>query len=115
MIMKKYNISAEDFKVMETVILKSEPHKAGQQWYGRNQSNVELNNVEFFFLLIYIHSFQIKKEIYRCLLLCDNRSYNNWLRPFNAKHYWWQIIYHVLCYRWHSIGARDVSEYRRKS
>lgn len=29
MIMKKYNISAEDFKVMETVILKSEPHKAG--------------------------------------------------------------------------------------
>ncbi|XP_031631552.1 two pore potassium channel protein sup-9-like isoform X2 [Contarinia nasturtii] len=32
MIMKKYNISAEDFKVMETVILKSEPHKAGQQW-----------------------------------------------------------------------------------
>lgn len=31
MIMKKYNISAEDFKVMETVILKSEPHKAGQQ------------------------------------------------------------------------------------
>lgn len=32
MIMRKYNISAEDFKVMETVILKSEPHKAGQQW-----------------------------------------------------------------------------------
>lgn len=32
MIMQKYNISAEDFKVMETVILKSEPHKAGQQW-----------------------------------------------------------------------------------
>lgn len=31
MIMRKYNISAEDFKVMETVILKSEPHKAGQQ------------------------------------------------------------------------------------
>ncbi|XP_055376356.1 two pore potassium channel protein sup-9 [Condylostylus longicornis] len=32
MIIKKYNISAEDFKVMETVVLKSEPHKAGQQW-----------------------------------------------------------------------------------
>lgn len=29
---KKYNISDEDFKVMETVVLKSEPHKAGQQW-----------------------------------------------------------------------------------
>ncbi|XP_037950714.1 two pore potassium channel protein sup-9-like isoform X2 [Teleopsis dalmanni] len=32
MIIRKYNISQEDFKVMETVVLKSEPHKAGQQW-----------------------------------------------------------------------------------
>uniref|UniRef100_A0A1A9VZ99 Potassium channel domain-containing protein n=1 Tax=Glossina brevipalpis TaxID=37001 RepID=A0A1A9VZ99_9MUSC len=32
MIIKKYNITEEDFKVMETVVLKSEPHKAGQQW-----------------------------------------------------------------------------------
>ncbi|XP_041785102.1 two pore potassium channel protein sup-9 [Anopheles merus] len=28
----RYNISSEDFKVIETVIMKSEPHKAGQQW-----------------------------------------------------------------------------------
>lgn len=32
MIIKRYNVSSEDFKVMETVVLKSEPHKAGQQW-----------------------------------------------------------------------------------
>ncbi|EDV41707.1 uncharacterized protein Dana_GF17367, isoform A [Drosophila ananassae] len=32
MIIRKYNISQEDFKVMETVVLKSESHKAGQQW-----------------------------------------------------------------------------------
>ncbi|XP_053947293.1 two pore potassium channel protein sup-9 [Anastrepha ludens] len=32
MIIRKYNITQEDFKVMETVVLKSEPHKAGQQW-----------------------------------------------------------------------------------
>ncbi|KAH8273117.1 hypothetical protein KR018_004846 [Drosophila ironensis] len=32
MIIRKYNISMEDFKVMETVVLKSESHKAGQQW-----------------------------------------------------------------------------------
>ncbi|XP_017117421.1 two pore potassium channel protein sup-9 isoform X1 [Drosophila elegans] len=32
MIIRKYNISLEDFKVMETVVLKSESHKAGQQW-----------------------------------------------------------------------------------
>ncbi|XP_011294587.1 two pore potassium channel protein sup-9-like isoform X3 [Musca domestica] len=32
MIIEKYNISEEDFKVMETVVLKSEPHKAGKQW-----------------------------------------------------------------------------------
>ncbi|XP_048000530.1 two pore potassium channel protein sup-9-like isoform X2 [Leguminivora glycinivorella] len=32
MIIRKYNITEEDFRVMETVVLKSEPHKAGQQW-----------------------------------------------------------------------------------
>lgn len=32
MIIKKYHISPDDFKVMETVVLKAEPHKAGQQW-----------------------------------------------------------------------------------
>lgn len=32
MVVTKYNISADDFKIMETVVLKTEPHKAGQQW-----------------------------------------------------------------------------------
>lgn len=32
MIKTKYNMSAEDYTVMETVVLKYEPHKAGQQW-----------------------------------------------------------------------------------
>ncbi|XP_077297117.1 potassium channel subfamily K member 3-like [Arctopsyche grandis] len=32
LVINKYNISPEDFKVMETVVLKTEPHKAGQQW-----------------------------------------------------------------------------------
>ncbi|XP_071451848.1 two pore potassium channel protein sup-9 [Hetaerina americana] len=31
-VIRKYNISEEDFRVMETVVLKTEPHKAGQQW-----------------------------------------------------------------------------------
>ncbi len=32
MLIKKYNISTEDYRIIETVVLKSEPHKAGQQW-----------------------------------------------------------------------------------
>lgn len=32
MVIRKYNISEADFKIMETVVLKTEPHKAGQQW-----------------------------------------------------------------------------------
>ncbi|KAL1122235.1 hypothetical protein AAG570_003640 [Ranatra chinensis] len=32
MIIKKYNISPDDFRLLETVILKAEPHKAGRQW-----------------------------------------------------------------------------------
>ncbi|KAK6629738.1 Potassium channel subfamily K member 9 [Polyplax serrata] len=32
MIKTKYNMSAEDYLVLETVVLKYEPHKAGQQW-----------------------------------------------------------------------------------
>lgn len=31
-IIQKYNISGDDFKIIETVILKTEPHKAGKQW-----------------------------------------------------------------------------------
>lgn len=31
-IIKKYNITEDDFKIMELVVLKLEPHKAGQQW-----------------------------------------------------------------------------------
>lgn len=31
-IMKRYNISNDDYKIIETVILKTEPHKAGDQW-----------------------------------------------------------------------------------
>lgn len=29
---RRYNISDEDFRIMETVVMKSEPHRAGQQW-----------------------------------------------------------------------------------
>ena len=32
MVIKKYNISEDDFRVMEAVVLKTEPHKAGKQW-----------------------------------------------------------------------------------
>ncbi|CAK9829995.1 Two pore potassium channel protein sup-9 [Anthophora retusa] len=32
MVIRKYNISEDDFKIMETVVLKTEPHKAGKQW-----------------------------------------------------------------------------------
>jgi len=32
MLTRKYNISIDDYRVMETVVLKHEPHKAGRQW-----------------------------------------------------------------------------------
>jgi potassium channel subfamily K protein len=31
-ILNKYNISIDDYRLIETIVLKSEPHKAGQQW-----------------------------------------------------------------------------------
>ncbi|XP_001945406.1 two pore potassium channel protein sup-9 [Acyrthosiphon pisum] len=31
-ILNKYNISTDDYRLIETIVLKSEPHKAGQQW-----------------------------------------------------------------------------------
>ncbi|KAG5678879.1 hypothetical protein PVAND_008507 [Polypedilum vanderplanki] len=31
-IVQKYNITSDDLKIIETVILKTEPHKAGRQW-----------------------------------------------------------------------------------
>jgi potassium channel subfamily K member 9 len=32
MVKRKYNISEDDYRLMETIVLKSEPHKAGHQW-----------------------------------------------------------------------------------
>ncbi|KAK9507158.1 hypothetical protein O3M35_007070 [Rhynocoris fuscipes] len=32
MIIKKYNISPDDYRILETIVLKTEPHKAGRQW-----------------------------------------------------------------------------------
>lgn len=32
MIIGKYNITSDDYRVMETIVYKSEPHKAGVQW-----------------------------------------------------------------------------------
>jgi hypothetical protein len=31
-IVHKYNITTDDLRIIETVILKTEPHKAGKQW-----------------------------------------------------------------------------------
>lgn len=46
MIIKKYNIDSEDFKIMETVVLKTEPHKAGKQWKftGAFYFSITVNN-----------------------------------------------------------------------
>lgn len=32
MIIHKYGVTTDDYKIIETVILKTEPHKAGAQW-----------------------------------------------------------------------------------
>ncbi|XP_017769144.1 PREDICTED: two pore potassium channel protein sup-9 isoform X1 [Nicrophorus vespilloides] len=32
MVRRKYGITDEDFRILETVVLKSEPHRAGRQW-----------------------------------------------------------------------------------
>lgn len=31
-LLSKYNISSEDYKVIEVVIIENKPHKAGPQW-----------------------------------------------------------------------------------
>jgi len=31
-LLRKYNISQEDYKVIEIVIIENKPHKAGPQW-----------------------------------------------------------------------------------
>lgn len=60
MILKKYKVSSDDYKVIETVILKTEPHKAGKQWkftgafyYGR--SLLRKKKVLNFHVLISLH------------------------------------------------------------
>lgn len=32
LLMKKYNISQEDYRILSTIVIKSVPHKSGIQW-----------------------------------------------------------------------------------
>lgn len=59
MVIKKFNITPDDFRVMETVVLKTEPHKAGQQWkfagafYYATTVLTTIGNYLFVFILSY--------------------------------------------------------------
>lgn len=61
MIIKKYGVTSDDYKIIETVILKTEPHKAGKQWkftgafyYGNKINGILFRNFVKMFLLIFL-------------------------------------------------------------
>lgn len=63
MIIKKYKIKPDDFKIIETVILKTEPHKAGHQWkftgafyYGNCRSHAPIKKQSNLTCSICIHA-----------------------------------------------------------
>lgn len=87
MIIKKYRINQDDFKIIETVILKTEPHKAGKQWkftgafyYGTARYFLIIKTSSWIFLITY----------------SSDRTYDNRLRPFNSINRGRKIIYNVL-------------------
>jgi potassium channel subfamily K protein len=88
MIKKKYNISGDDFLVMETVVLKSEPHKAGRQWkfagafyYATTVlttigTYLSLLSYSFYYLFYQIHFIPLRIISFRSSLLVSD-SYDS--------------------------------------
>jgi hypothetical protein len=104
MIVKKYNITSDDFKIIETVILKTEPHKAGQQWkftgafyYGTT-------------FIIYTQNELFINIFCPCSIDC---SHNNRLWSFYAQHNRWKVVHNVLRDDWHPIRSCHVPEHWR--
>ena len=65
MIKTKYNMTADDYLVLETVVLKYEPHKAGQQWkfagafYYATTVLTTIGKFSFFLTLFNIYDYNI--------------------------------------------------------
>lgn len=66
MIINKYNISEDDYKIMETIVLKSEPHKAGQQWKFAGAFYYATT------VLTTIGEFLVQKKIYKQQIIIIN-------------------------------------------
>lgn len=100
LIIKKYRISTDDYKIIETVILKTEPHKAGKQWKFTGAFYYGTKNL------------MKKKLLIKFPIFSLDCSHNNWLWTFNTIDNWWKIVYNVLCDGRNSTWTRHVPKYR---
>lgn len=71
--MKKYNITAEDYKMVEIVIIENKPHKAGPQW--------KFAGAFYFATLVLamigeLHSRNLRREPMQGLYIIDTDSFS---------------------------------------
>lgn len=102
--MKKYNISAEDYKMLEIVIIENKPNKAGPQWKFAGA---------FYFATVvlamigYGHSTPVtiggKAFCMAYAMVIEKKR----IQFKSIKH-----IKKILILGWNTIGIGDVSKYR---
>lgn len=120
MIKRKYNITEDDYKIMETVVLKTEPHKAGQQWkfagafYYATTVLTTIGKLHFF-RKTYKKNYFMKEK--RFFFQVTNRWKKIWLQQGLTKNNIWQSTLHCVLYikvkstitrrgrRWQLIGC----------
>lgn len=96
--MRKYNISEEDYKLIEVVIIENKPHKAGPQWKFAGA---------FYFATVVLA--MIGKDWGFEGLVCNFFVFRLW--ALDSGYESWEGFLYGVCYGWNSFGADYVSEY----
>lgn len=96
---RKYNMTEEDYRMLEIVIIENKPHKAGPQWKVMRLIEKVKERINFF--LIY---FQVCGSfLFRNRCACDD-----WIWTQHTKYIWRQSILHDLCHDRDSTRSCDV-------
>lgn len=110
-LIEKYQITEEDYKMVEVVIIESKPHKAGPQW--------KFTGAFYFATLVLamIGEFTFLKSDHAwnggnlAFMKSDTLYLRVW--PFNAGHNIRESLLHGICNGRHSTGPDHVPEHWR--
>lgn len=118
LLLRRYNMTEEDYRMLEVVITAGQPHKAGPQWKVCEMLWCFQSEFDNFLLVCRCFLFRnggFSNDWYVSIVfkvskkLSIHSHYNYRLWTFNAKHKCRQSFLHDLCYGWNPFRSCHVS------